>query len=247
MSLPKDTGAMASIKASNSAESPLLRIPGEIRNLIYEYASGGYIIRVTKISNASSSRMLEYSAIRAPFRHGHKLDLGKFPPSSLLPAGLIFNLGRICSQIRAETQHLDPYACNLFACNDFPAYETFFHNVLHTHQRAAIHAMALFDVDKFLETMMEDWSLAQLRPLRASAFLTFLPKLDRILVFSQTRYPKDIFRGFLYAGLIGSADARDNGLQLMEVDELSLDAEVDEYGFGAEAIDKKRIVFRCVE
>ena len=227
------------VTARNCVDSPLLRLPGELRNLIYGYASVRYIIRIRLRSYRPLE--LEYSAIPAPFKLDDGHNLGSCPPSSVLPAGCIFNLSRICSQIRNVTRHIDHYACSLFAFDHILAYGTFFHLRLRQHQRTEIRTIALFDTDKFIESSKGPRANCSVPALmqEMGAFRNLLPNLERVLVDPKTWYLEAMMEQFEAAGLLIENSLRDTGLQMIEPDELSLDIVDNDYELGGE---KKRIV-----
>ncbi|OSS54016.1 hypothetical protein B5807_00940 [Epicoccum nigrum] len=93
-----DTGESATELEStlikrNREQSPLLRLPGEIRNHIYEHALGGHHVRSTDGHIRPSTERLRYI---------------KNPPEIFIRSA---NLERVCKQLRRETRLL-PYALN---------------------------------------------------------------------------------------------------------------------------------------
>ncbi|CAN9337104.1 unnamed protein product [Alternaria alternata] len=96
---PRDIAARAQITAANQRNSPLLRLPAELRNRIYEYALGGHKI---------------YMVIRFS-ENKEKLWLDRTDRCGVVPA---FTLLKVCSQINAEAALL-PYSLNTF-CFDHP-------------------------------------------------------------------------------------------------------------------------------
>ncbi|KAF2030008.1 hypothetical protein EK21DRAFT_66407 [Setomelanomma holmii] len=83
----------------NNQNSPLLRLPPELRNKIWRYVLGGNVLRWTLVS--SSRYSLKYRMA---------------PPPGQIILGL--DLLRTCRQIYAETALL-PYQLNTFACTEY--------------------------------------------------------------------------------------------------------------------------------
>ncbi|KAF2118248.1 hypothetical protein BDV96DRAFT_597106 [Lophiotrema nucula] len=85
------------IAKGNSETSPLLRLPGEIRNMIWVYALGGHRINVLENDNVVShtSRLID-------------------APNDSAASSPTFQLPQVCRQLYAETALL-PYQLNTFA------------------------------------------------------------------------------------------------------------------------------------
>lgn len=89
------------IAQNNSRQSPLLRLPGEIRNLIYEYALANNVIVVN--DHAPNSSMVY------PLP-GPTIDVLNYEKQ---PYGNLFSLGYTCHQLHHETHNL-VYTNNIF-------------------------------------------------------------------------------------------------------------------------------------
>jgi hypothetical protein len=79
-------------EARNRDKSPLLRLPGELRNKVYEYALSGITLFIFPSSN-----------VEKPYRiHVHLAE----EAASFSPAFDVTGLNRVCRQISAETRLL---------------------------------------------------------------------------------------------------------------------------------------------
>jgi hypothetical protein len=92
----------------NQQNSPLLRLPAELRNSIYEYALGGHIIRVKQ--EISQGRVIRFLP-----------DFEVFQPASTsrlkhrsINMTALLQLSSVSRQLRAETKGL-PYSLNAFS------------------------------------------------------------------------------------------------------------------------------------
>ncbi|KAJ4347140.1 uncharacterized protein N0V89_011078 [Didymosphaeria variabile] len=95
---------MVAIAKRNSTQSPLLRLPGEIRNLIYAYSTGHYIIYHT-----SAGRLIVGPADPWDWRHAFV----EFPSVT----GLL-SLTLVCRQTYLEAR-LDVFTNNTFDTKNF--------------------------------------------------------------------------------------------------------------------------------
>ncbi|OAG21611.1 hypothetical protein CC77DRAFT_817030 [Alternaria alternata] len=92
----------------NATDSPLLRLPAEIRNTIFRYAVGGNKIRIRRaVVYRTSKKWRENSNLLWHGRADH-LDDRRFKDQ-----GTAFHLPEVCRQIYAETATLG-YATNIF-------------------------------------------------------------------------------------------------------------------------------------
>ena len=86
----------------NRKQSPLLRLPAELRLAIYDLAMGGELIQIQDIAMAERPKQtanLDFSAAYGP-------DMEIFDPKSktLRPANELLGLRYVCRQTRAETR-----------------------------------------------------------------------------------------------------------------------------------------------
>ncbi|KAF2635243.1 hypothetical protein P280DRAFT_473967 [Massarina eburnea CBS 473.64] len=124
------------ITKRNATESPLLRLPAELRNRIYEYAIGGGIIVVDDIIAFPRDGWLEYTVT-----YRDASDVGNFSrfdgSDKPLRVSRIFALDRTCRQTWSESHKL------LFSHNKFhfmvnETMKDFVRHRLTTAQRHAI-------------------------------------------------------------------------------------------------------------
>jgi hypothetical protein len=129
-------------------------LPGEIRNRIYQYATGGYAIDV---SYRKSFRLVvtPLHGAAPALAYEDQQSYG-YLPRGYLPASRIFNLRRLCRQTRAETTHLGPYTDNIFyITGDAYVFKKHFRR-LSTQERGAIRTIALGS--KFTECTAQLWT-----------------------------------------------------------------------------------------
>ncbi|CAO2656897.1 Nn.00g057000.m01.CDS01 [Neocucurbitaria sp. VM-36] len=165
------------ITLRNQTESPLLRLPGEIRNKIYDYAFSGHIIHV----------------------FGNEPNHSLYGSVDWLPVGyslsMLIKTTTLCRQIRSETALL-PFGCNKFWVS--PPLLPDFLTTLGPQQRDAIKVVGVSVVrggrriDHFLPAM-ECW-----------LELTGLSRVDVKLYDSQLGdaqrlqgWVRDIFKGYI--------------------------------------------------
>jgi hypothetical protein len=135
--------------ARNKVESPLLWLPGESRNQIYHYASGGFVIFVNCSSyedDVHAKVNLELRLVKPADDATNPTDSDDYIPNNqnrpkdpafrlakqYLPhhpsyaVSTIYNLQSLCRQTRAETNNLDPYRDNIFSFeHPRPAFSSF--------------------------------------------------------------------------------------------------------------------------
>ena len=95
----------------HNRDSPLLRLPGEIRNQIYHYAIGGHEACPTWDSGACYD--VELRASRYNTSGGTRKCWAE-----------LFNLGYVCKQLNTETKNL-PYQLTVFQADIGAAFERF--------------------------------------------------------------------------------------------------------------------------
>jgi len=110
----------------NATQSPLLSLPSEIRNKIFEYVLGGYDIYISAYNAQSMSRHTAHSnggMLRRNIQLTHRMVTMMLPqgtpfrparPTDILPA---MSLPRVCRQLYTETGLL-PYMLNRFKFSD---------------------------------------------------------------------------------------------------------------------------------
>ena len=186
--------------ARNEKESPLLRLPGEIRNKIYEFAVGGHIIIIKNYGREPT-----YYDPSPPMRLSYCL----FTPSSSLasktateamkqpsPNGStkmpkigaserpsrIFGIDLVCRQIRAETAQIQ-YKHNIFEFDNCPTFVTFTMK-LSAAQRNVITEISVdpvYIIDKLVGSKMGmGFSTRFAGP--SYSFRAVLPKLKRFYI-----------------------------------------------------------------
>jgi hypothetical protein len=88
---------------------PLLRLPAELRNLIFEYAMEVNTVSIQRQSNESTSK--QWCETSTSTWHGRATHLGDRRRKNI---GIAFHLPEVCRQIYAETVTLG-YATNTFS------------------------------------------------------------------------------------------------------------------------------------
>ena len=94
----------------NARDSPLLRLPAEIRNMIFRYAVGGNEIHVQRAFVYRTSKKWRDNS--NSYWHGRATHLGDRRLKALAQ-GTAFHFPEVCRQIYAETATL-AYAINTF-------------------------------------------------------------------------------------------------------------------------------------
>ncbi|KAL8721886.1 MAG: hypothetical protein Q9225_001522 [Loekoesia sp. 1 TL-2023] len=95
----------------NSASSPLLRLPSEIRNKIYEYALGGNHLEVDYEPHEHKYKTIKKQRYRTHYGGGLYHECAG--EGDDIPSSLHLGLLRVCRQIYGEAALL-PYALNTF-------------------------------------------------------------------------------------------------------------------------------------
>ncbi|KAF1961027.1 hypothetical protein CC80DRAFT_544424 [Byssothecium circinans] len=159
------------ITTFNSINSPLLRLPGELRNMITEYALGNNVIMVegfTQRLAPDKAVALEFRLVSPTSRtkeFGPGIDDRKQLPFSTVQGepsknvSLLFNLGLVCRQINAEAT-LFPYRYNVFHFNTVRTCDRFIEK-LSTRQQGAISSISLGDtfIDSIILAIMHNSAL----------------------------------------------------------------------------------------
>ena len=171
--------------ARNSKESSLLRLPGELRNKIYKYATSGQIISLRRTFLVKDRSLCPVkSCLRSPaapfesLRRDHESN-------GFWPANLV-NLEAVCKQACAETGVIDIWANNTFIFESPIAYRLTMEQ-LPMDQREKFRVIVLYqpvDTDTLTGSTIGPSSLwaCGLDPFR-----TFLPKLEKIILHRPTR------------------------------------------------------------
>ncbi|KAH6864799.1 hypothetical protein BKA58DRAFT_471995 [Alternaria rosae] len=149
------SGAVSEITTRNMTQSPLLRLPGELRNKIFAYAVGGHVIlaKLVTLYEPNFAERLEFCLTttvqpkppKEPRNRGyhgsHHIYSGDsldvfLPGNTSQRVSRIFTVGRVCRQIYTETALLQ-YKTNCFHF-DVPAFIDLFTKQLTFDQRRAI-------------------------------------------------------------------------------------------------------------
>jgi len=127
---------IASSPLQNQRSSPLLQLPGELRNTIYAHVLGNHSIDVQE----------EYWPQR------FRISISPFQVQPHHITALL----RTCRQIHAET-HLLPFTLNIFSCEN-PSILQFFRHALTCKQRHAIAELQLEIHDSCEKVHLAAWS-----------------------------------------------------------------------------------------
>jgi hypothetical protein len=187
------SGLMHRSAARNQQQSPLLRLPGEIRNRIYEYALGGVILYVYRPSKSPKPYHL---LVR---QAGSSLSSA----SSTGPSHT-FSLTRVSRQIHAETQHL-PVPLTHFRVRGGAGSFNAFLDRLSDSQRSAITTIQIASLEAYRAAHLW-WHVEQIRDNSFTAqewhlrFLEWshsmavdrLPGLRRVVVEPARGWPYDL-------------------------------------------------------
>ena len=152
-------------------ESPLLRLPGELRNRIYELAVGRNIIVVTK----SYKRPVKASVYLTSAKTSGP-DAKSAQVSIRAPVSGIFTIGLVCRQLNREIA-LIQYANNLFHFDSMTAGQILLDS-LNNAQRALLTSISIKIGNYFVTRWFFDWVI----DLRTSLDETgiSLPKLKHV-------------------------------------------------------------------
>ncbi|KAI4659039.1 uncharacterized protein J4E78_005462 [Alternaria triticimaculans] len=167
-------------------ESPLLRLPGELRNRIYELAVGGNIIVVTKSYTrpGKTSVCLTSANTSGP-------DAKSAQASIRAPVSGIFTIGLVCRQLHRETA-LSQYAKNLFHFDNMYHGRDFVDS-LSSAQRALLTSISVNVEDYFRSDF--SWNFISSTWTWRSVVDTdteiFLPQLESVYISAQD--PKGSF------------------------------------------------------
>ncbi|KAI4644342.1 hypothetical protein J4E93_006243 [Alternaria ventricosa] len=153
----------------NQIESPLLRLPGELRNRICELAVGGNIIVVR-------------SCYKRPGKISVHLTSADTPGPVTSVSG-IFTMGLACRQLHQEIA-LTQYTKNIFHFDGVQAFRTFVEG-LTTAQRALLTSVSI-NVEDYLGPKLY-WDLFTNVWKGHEGTKIFLPELERVYINAPDR------------------------------------------------------------
>lgn len=174
------TDDIRSVKSN--AETPLLRLPAEIRNLIWSFACGGLLVKMRCLSFSYSKQQDKGGAISYP----HDKDLARNAkslkdinrdrrPTKVLSA---FHLPEVSRQIYSETV-LTSYKENVFAGGDYHFWERKSTCQLNAAQRGAITVLELTVESMIYESVY--FALQQIL-VKPNELLRVLPNLRAFII-----------------------------------------------------------------
>ncbi|CAA9956800.1 hypothetical protein PTMSG1_00408 [Pyrenophora teres f. maculata] len=173
---PRTAQRAALITARNMTESPFLRLPAELRNMIYEFAVAGHIILIeTELMTTKRLRNGLFTA------RAHKPDEkinGRWASDGKRVYPL-FAFDLVCRQIRAETSLLQ-YRTNYFHFDTHEDLE-FFSTQLTSTQLHAITDISI-DYSKHSERLYSGLC----RGVRVPSMLHMFPRLRRLYIAPRT-------------------------------------------------------------
>ncbi|KAI4931943.1 uncharacterized protein J4E92_003841 [Alternaria infectoria] len=151
-------------------ESPLIRLPGELRNRIYELAVGGNIIAVTGFYRRPGKLSVYLTSANTSGP-----DAKSAQASLRAPVSGIFTIGLVCRQLHRETA-LIQYAKNLFHF-DIMYHGQEFVDSLSSAQRALLTSISV-RIDTY---SMARWLYRY--PRKSPDVLgLFLPQVERVYI-----------------------------------------------------------------
>ena len=197
--------------AANKTNSPLLRLPGELRNRIYSFAAGGFVI-VVKDENGPVS----IDGPRPPFKLTYRLAIATTPGtteqlenytnvnghsvraktvSKAEHVSNIFTIARVCRQVSEETALLQ-YKENVFSFNTGDALRSF-SALLRSAQRNAINTISI--ETEYLRDQLR-WGTgypSSSFSISMPPFRKMLPSLKNIFVAPKSLQSKSVEQDFL--------------------------------------------------
>jgi len=152
-------------------ESSLLRLPGELRNHIYELAVGGNIIVVTKSYKRPGKTLVYLTSANTSGPDARSAQV-----SIRAPVSGIFTIGLVCRQLHREAA-LSQYVKNLFHFDSMIAGQILLES-LNSAQRALLTSIFIQVGTYFVTRWFFDWVI----DLRTSLDETgiSLPKLKHV-------------------------------------------------------------------
>ena len=128
--------------ALNSQKSPLLRLPGELRNQIYEYVIGGSEF----YSYKDGPNSLHFRLCAKPY--------GEPTQESHANWSNLFSLSISCKQLLKETSHL-PWSLNIFQVGLGPEFDNFLAQLDDKHKQ--LIAMVSFGLKVLVSPELARW------------------------------------------------------------------------------------------
>jgi hypothetical protein len=124
-------GSLSHSEARNRKQSPLLRLPGELRNKVYEYAMSEITVTVFPYKGGYKPYHLQAHLNDTPSSTRHVTD--------------VLSLTRVCRQVRAETCHLPLRSITFHVASDRSFHD--FLQVLSEAERNAISTIQISTPD----------------------------------------------------------------------------------------------------
>ncbi|KAI4634112.1 uncharacterized protein J4E87_001282 [Alternaria ethzedia] len=167
------TVPLESITFRNQTESPLLRLPGELRNRIYELVVGGNIIFVSGLLQRPEKALVDL------------MTPGVAQKSTWTSVSRIFTIGLACRQLHRETA-LTQYTKNVFHFDDMQSGRAFVNGLTST-QRALLTSISVNVVDYFSADPSWDLMLSMWSSVVDTDIDMFLPELEIVYISAQDR------------------------------------------------------------
>ncbi|KAI4931577.1 hypothetical protein J4E85_004171 [Alternaria conjuncta] len=167
------TVPLEAITFRNQTESPLLRLPGELRNRIYELVVGGNIIFVSGSLQRPEKALVDL------------MTPGVAQKSTWTFVSGIFTIGLACRQLHRETA-LTQYTKNVFHFDDMQSGRAFVNGLTST-QRALLTSISVNVVDYFSADPSWDLMLSMWSSVVDTDIDMFLPELEIVYISAQDR------------------------------------------------------------
>ncbi|KAI4710520.1 hypothetical protein J4E89_004976 [Alternaria sp. Ai002NY15] len=167
------TVPLEAITFRNQTESPLLRLPGELRNRIYELVVGGNIIFVSGLLQRPEKALVDL------------MTPGVAQKSTWTSVSGIFTIGLACRQLHRETA-LTQYTKNVFHFDDMQSGRAFVNGLTST-QRALLTSISVNVVDYFSADPSWDLMLSMWSSVVDTDIDMFLPELEIVYISAQDR------------------------------------------------------------
>jgi len=228
--------------ARNDRESPLLGLPGEIRNKIYEFAVGGHIIVIkyhdslVTSSAPHLSAEISYHLITplsslvstvAKLAMEEKSSLAgstKMPKNEALERpSRIFGIDLVCRQIRAETSQIQ-YKHNIFHFDNHSELRMFAAKLSIAQRNAItkISAGSVYLCDQLMVLNLRGMELSTRYTRHPYSFRTILPNLKRFyftnIFLPVSMYDTEEEKIAQIWEILGTEKKRDDGLEMILVE-----------------------------